>query len=63
MDLKVKNRSNQQNNIRNEFLDPKSLRNHLLYSNVGQTIKKLISKMADGGHFGFEALLELARTF
>jgi len=27
------------------------------------TVEKIISKMADGGHFGFGSLTELAYTF
>ena len=30
---------------------------------VGQMVEEIISKMADGGHFGFGALAELAHTF
>jgi len=30
---------------------------------VGIVVEELISKMADGGHFGFGALAELAHTF
>lgn len=63
MDLKVKNRSNNQNNIKYEFLDPKNPNNHILCSTVGQTIEKIIFNMADGGHFGFGALTELAHIF
>ena len=63
MDLNVKNRSNHQNDIKYEFLTPKSPRNHVLYSIVGQTTEKIISIMADGGHFRFGALTELAHIF
>ncbi len=63
MDLKVKTRSNHQIDIKYEFLDPKKPRNHILSSIVGQTIEKIIFKMADGGHFGFRALTDSAHTF
>ena len=63
LDLNVKNRSNHQNDIKNEFLEPKSPRNHVLYSIICQTIEKVIFLMADGGHFGFGALTELAHIF
>ena len=63
LDLKVKNRSNHQNNIKLEFLDPKMVENDILCKSVGQTIQKIIFKMADYGHFEFAALTDLARTF
>jgi len=63
LDLKVKTRSNHKNNTRNEFLDPKNPKIHILYSIIGQTIEKIIFNIADGGHFGFGALTELAHTF
>jgi len=63
LDLKVNNRSNHQNDIKYELLDPKSARNDILCSIVGQTIEKIISKMAYGGHFGFGAPTDLAHTF
>ena len=63
MDLKVVKRSNHQNDIKYEFLDPKSPRNDILCSIVGQTIEKIISKMADGSHIGFWPPKTLAHTF
>ena len=63
LDLKVKNWSNHQNDIKYEFLDPKSTRNDILCSIVGQTIEQIIFKMAAGGHFLFRALTELAHIF
>ena len=63
MDLKAKNKSNYQNNLKFEFLDPKNAKIDILHKAVGQTIQKIIFKMADGGHFEFSALTDLARTF
>ena len=63
MDLKVKNRSNHQNDIKYEFLDLKCPQNRILFIVVGQTIEKIISSLANGGHVGFWALTELAHTF
>ena len=36
---------------------------NILYNIVGQPIENIIFKMADGGHFEFEALTELAGIF
>ena len=36
---------------------------HILCGTVGQTIEKILFNMADGGHFGFGALTDLARIF
>ena len=63
LDLKVKNRSNRQNNIIFGFFDPKNAKNDILDSIVGQTAEKLNFKMVDGGHFGFWAPTELAHPF
>ena len=63
MDLKVKSRSNHQNDIRNEFLDPKKPKNRILWRIVGQTIAKIIFNMVDGGHLGFGTLTEFPHTF
>ena len=61
LDLKVKSRSNHENDIRYEFLDPKYLRNHILHRIVGQINENPIFKMVEGGHLEFGALTELAR--
>ena len=45
-------RSNQQNDIKCEFLVSHNPRNHLLSSTISQ-IMKIIFKMANGGHFEF----------
>ena len=63
MDLKVETNSNHQNDIKNDFFDPKNPKNHILHSTVGHTIEKIIFNMADDGHFGFGPLTELAHTF
>jgi hypothetical protein len=63
LDLKVETNSNHQNDIKNDFLDPKNPKNHILHSTVGHTIEKIIFNMADDGHFGFGPLTELAHTF
>ena len=63
LNLKVKNRSYHQNNVIFQFLDPKLPENHVLFENVCLTIEKIIYIMANGGHFGFGAPTELARTF
>ena len=44
-------------------LTKKKHKNHILCGTVGQTIEKIIFNMADGGHFGFGALTDLARIF
>lgn len=33
--------------------------NHILCSIVGQTVEKIFSQMADGGHFGFGAFAHI----
>ena len=63
LNLKVENRSNQYDGITNELFDPNNARNHVLYSIVGQTIKKIISSLAGGSHLGFGALTGVARIF
>ena len=63
MDFKVKDRSNHQNNPKFGFLGLQSPKKEVLYNIVGQLMKKIIFEMADGGHIGFWALTELARTF
>ena len=62
MDLKVKNRSNHQNNVKYEFLDPKTVKIDILYSILGQTVEKLIFEMADGGHLGFWRILTTSNS-
>ena len=44
-------------------LTPSNPKNHILCNIVGQMVEEIISKMADGGHFGFRALAKLAHTF
>jgi hypothetical protein len=63
LDLKVRNKSNHQTDIINDFIDPKNPKKHTLYRIVGQTITIIISNMVDGGHFGFMAFTEFAHTF
>lgn len=63
LDLMVKKGSNHLNDLINEFLAPKTHRNHVLWSIIGQIIEKIIFNMDDGGHFGFRALTEFAHTF
>ena len=63
LNLKGKCRSNHKNNLKYEFLDPKNPKKHVLHIIVGQLVEKLKFKMADGGHFGFEALTHSARPF
>ena len=59
MDLKVKMRSNDKTDIKYEFLDPKNPRKHMSISSVGQTVEKLIFKMADGSRIGFKGQNEV----
>ena len=63
LDLEANNRSNYHNNNKYEFLDPENAKNDILHDIVGRTMEELISKMADGGHFEFWRLTELAHTF
>jgi len=63
LDLKVKTRSNCKTDIKNEFLDPQNLRNHILHCSFSQTIEKLFFKMAYGGHFVFLPTTTYAHTF
>jgi hypothetical protein len=63
LDFKVKTRSNHQIDIRNEFLDPKNPKKHILYNILGHTNKNKINNMADGSHFEFMAATEFAHTF
>ena len=63
LDLKVKTRSNHQIDVKYENIDPKKAKNYIMYSIVGQTVEKWIFKMADGGHFVFGPLTELAHPF
>jgi len=49
--------------LKNEFLDSKNPRNHILHCSFSQTIEKLFFKMADGGHFGFLPTATYAHTF
>jgi UDP-2,3-diacylglucosamine pyrophosphatase LpxH len=63
LDLKVRNNSDHQTDIINDFIDPKNSKNRILHKIVGQTITMIISNMVDGGHFGFMAFTELAHTF
>ena len=44
LDLKVKTRSNCKTDIKNEFLDPKNPRNHILHSSFSQTIENYFSR-------------------
>ena len=44
LDLKVKTRSNCKTDIKNEFLDPKNPRNHILRSSFSQTIENYFSR-------------------
>jgi hypothetical protein len=53
LDLKVKT------DIKYEFLDPKTPSKHMLISSVGQTVERLIFKMADGSHIGFKGQNEV----
>ena len=62
MDLKVEKNLNHQNDIKNEFHNPSNSKNHVLNGIVGQAIDNIILKMADGSHFGFGPLTELAHT-
>ena len=50
----VLSRSNHSNNIKYGFLDPKYVKNDILYDIVDETLGKLIFKMVNGGHLGFE---------
>jgi len=50
------------NNIIFQFLDSKLPKNYVLFNSVGPILEKIIKIMANGGHFGFGALKELART-
>ena len=52
--LKVKNKSNHQNNIKYEILDPKNPKNDVLWSIVGQTVEKII---LDNHNFVFRAAI------
>jgi len=61
--MKVKTRSNCKTDIKNEFLDPKNPRNHILHCSFSQTTEKLFFKMAYGGHFGFLPTTTYAHTF
>ena len=63
LDLKGKTKSNCKTDVKNEFLDPKTSRNHILHSSFSQTIEKLFFKMAYGGHFGFLPTTTYAHTF
>ena len=42
LDLKVKKRSNAQNNIKFDILDPKNVKNDILHKTVVQILKKFI---------------------
>ena len=53
----IKSRSNSQNKLRFEFLNPIDPQIHVLNSSVGKTITKVTFEALFGGHFEFEALL------
>jgi len=63
LDLKVIIRSDCKNDIKYEFLDPKTPRNHILHYSFSQTIEKLFLKMAYGGYFGFLPTTTYGHTF
>ena len=63
LDLKVKINSNHKTSINYDFFDPKNPRKHTLCSIVVQTTEKVISNMANGGHFGFWPLMENVHMF
>ena len=54
LNLWGKMRSNYKIVIKYEFLDQKNLIMHTIISYGDQIVQKLIFKMADGGHVGFE---------
>jgi len=42
LDFRIKMRSDHKIGTMNEFLSPKDPKKHILYNNIGQTIKKII---------------------
>ena len=63
LDLKFKSRLYHYTYINYERIGPKNLRNHIIWSIIGQTIENVISNLADGSHFGFGALKKIAHIF
>ena len=60
--LKVKTGSDCKTDVKYEFLDDKNRRIAISICNISQTIDKLISKMSEGGHFGFWVPASYAHT-
>ena len=59
LDLKIKMKSNDKINIRYEFLILKNPRKHMQISTISQNVEKLIFKMVDCSHIGFEGQYEV----
>ena len=53
LDLKVKFRSTYQNNVRNEFCEPKNPKKHIPHTTAGKTTEKLTFNIG-GSHLGLE---------